>query len=158
VKGLPEHRHRPGWAIGRPAADRATQPKEHGLAAPTSVEDYLAALSDPSRAALEGLRAMIRAAAPGATEAISYGMPAFRYRGRSVVGYAAFRDHCSLFPMSMAVIEANEAELAPFRGGKGTLHFTGDRPLPAELVTRIVSARIAEIEVRPRRVSARIRP
>jgi uncharacterized protein YdhG (YjbR/CyaY superfamily) len=118
---------------------------------PTAVEEYLDALPAPMRPALEQLRGTIRAAAPEATEAISYGMPAFRYRGRSLVSYAAFRDHCSLFPMSMAAIEAHEAELAPFRGGKGTLHFTGDKPLPDELVSRIVAARVAEIEQRPGR-------
>ena len=66
----------------------------------SAVDDYLAALPPDQRAALEHLRATIRAAAPDATEAISYGMPAFKQDGRGLVGYAAFKAHCSLFPMS----------------------------------------------------------
>ena len=73
----------------------------------------MAALPEESRAALERLREMIKAAAPEATEAISYQMPAFKDHGRSLVAYAAFKDHCSLFPMSKAVIEARREELKP---------------------------------------------
>lgn len=122
------------------------------MSAPASVEAYLAEVPEPYRAALESLRAVMKAAAPEAVDAISYSMPALRNRGRVLVSYAAFRDHCSLFPMSMAVIESLEAELAPFRAAKGTLHFWPDRPLPPDLVTRIVQARLAENEARgPRR-------
>ena len=114
------------------------------MAAPTSVEEYLAALPADSRTALEHLRAMIRAAAPGATEAISYGMPAFRDRGRMLVYYAAFKAHCSLFPASMAAIEANREGLKGFYAVKGTIRFSPDKPLPAALVRKIVEARLAE--------------
>ena len=119
--------------------------------APTSVEDYLAGLPARSRAALERLRRTIKTAAPGATEAISYGMPAFKDQGRSLVAYAAFKDHCSLFPMSTAVIEADREELGPYVSGKGTLRFTPERPIPAALVKKIVKARLAENEARRRR-------
>jgi uncharacterized protein YdhG (YjbR/CyaY superfamily) len=116
-----------------------------------SVEKYLAALPGESRAALEKLRTTIKAAAPTASETISYQMPAFRYEGRSLVSYAAFKDHCSFFPMSLAVIADREDELRPFLSGKGTIRFTTDRPLPAALVTSIVKARMAEIAARKRR-------
>ena len=120
------------------------------MAAPTSLEDYLAALPAASRAALEKLRNTIKAAAPGATEAISYKMPAFKDHGRSLVCYAAFKDHYSLFPMSKAVIEAHKEELKPYFTGKGTIRFHVDEPLPVALVKKIVKARIEENAARRR--------
>ena len=114
------------------------------MAAPTGVDDYLAALPDAARAALEKLREVIKAAAPEATETISYQMPAFRVGGRFLVSYAAFKDHLSLFPASYAVMETLGDELEPYVSGKGTLRFTADKPIPAELVTKIVKARIEE--------------
>jgi uncharacterized protein YdhG (YjbR/CyaY superfamily) len=118
---------------------------------PTSVEAYLAALPAGSRAALENLRTTIGAAAPEATEAISYQMPAFRIHGRILVYYAAFQDHCSLFPASMKVIADHAVELAGYDVSKGTIRFRADKPLPDALVTRIVKARIEENAVRRRR-------
>jgi uncharacterized protein YdhG (YjbR/CyaY superfamily) len=117
--------------------------KEIGMA-PTSVEDYLGGLPDESRAALEKLRETIKAAAPEATETISYQMPAFKDNGRFLVSYAAFKDHCSLFPASTAVMEALGEELKPYFSGKGTIRFTADKPLPSALVKKIVKARLQE--------------
>jgi uncharacterized protein YdhG (YjbR/CyaY superfamily) len=116
------------------------------LAGPTSVDDYLAALPDESRAVLRKLRTAIKAAAPEATETISYQMPAFKDHGRFLVSYAAFKDHCSLFPASKAVMESLGEELKPYFSGKGTPRFTVDKPIPAALVKRIVKARIEENE------------
>jgi len=121
------------------------------VATPTSVEDYLAAVPEKSRAALEKLRKTIKAAAPEATETISYQMPAFKDHGRFLVSYAAFKDHCSLFPASNAVMEALGEELNPYFSGKGTLRFTADKPIPAALVKKIVKARIEENAARRRR-------
>jgi uncharacterized protein YdhG (YjbR/CyaY superfamily) len=121
------------------------------MAGPTSVEDYLAALPEEQRAALEKLRKTIRAAAPEATETISYQMPAFKDQGRFLVSYAAFKNHCSLFPASNAVMEALGEELKPYFSGKGTLRFTADKPIPAALVKKIVKARIEENAARGRR-------
>jgi uncharacterized protein YdhG (YjbR/CyaY superfamily) len=114
------------------------------MAAPATVEEYLAALPDLPRAALEKLRATIRAAAPEATETISYQMPAFKDRGRFLVSYAAFKNHCSFFPASTAVVESLGDELKPYLAGKGTIRFTVDDPLPSALVKKIVRARIQE--------------
>ena len=112
----------------------------------TTVDDYLAVVPEPARTTLEKMRATIRAAAPDATEAISYGMPAFKYQGRGLVAIAAFKKHCSLFPMSGAVIEKFKDELEGFRTSKGTLQFPADKPLSATLVKKIIKARMAEIE------------
>jgi len=116
------------------------------MAAPTSVEDYLAALPEAPRAALEKLRKTIKAAAPEATETISYQMPAVKLHGRFLVSYAAFKNHCSLFPASAKVLEAHGEELKPYFSGKGTLRFTANKPIPAALVKRIVKTRMEENE------------
>lgn len=114
------------------------------MAAPASVEEYLAGLGEPQRARLEELRATILAAAPGATESISYQVPAVRIDGRILVYYAAFRDHLSLFPASGAAIEALGDEGRRHATGKGTLRFSLGEPLPVELVRRVVAFRLAE--------------
>jgi uncharacterized protein YdhG (YjbR/CyaY superfamily) len=114
------------------------------MAAAASMDAYLAACSDDARAALEHLRAMIKAAAPEATEVISYQMPAFRAYGRILVWMGAFRDHCSLFPGSIALIEEHRDELAGYGIAKGTIQFRPDKPLPPAVVEKIVKARLAE--------------
>jgi uncharacterized protein YdhG (YjbR/CyaY superfamily) len=114
------------------------------MPAPTSVEEYLAALPEHRRAALEQRRQTIRAAAPEATETIAYQMPAFRSHGQFLVSYAAFKAHNSLFPASGAVVEALGEDLTPYLAGKGTIRFPADRPMPTALVTRIVEIRFAE--------------
>ena len=95
---------------------------------------------------METLRRTIRAAAPDASETIAYLMPAFRTHGRFLVSYAAFKNHYSLFPASDAVIKALGAGLTPFLAGKGTIRFPADRPIPTDLVERIVEVRLAENE------------
>jgi uncharacterized protein YdhG (YjbR/CyaY superfamily) len=115
------------------------------MAGPTSVEEYLDALPETPRAALEKLRKTIKAAAPEATETISYHMPTFKLDGRFLVSYAAFKEHCSLFPASAKVLEACGEELKPHFSGKGTIRFTADMPLSSALVRKIVETRIEEI-------------
>ena len=110
------------------------------------IDEYLTGVSEPARSTLSRIRAVIRAAAPpDATEAISYRMPTFKYKG-SLVGFAAFADHCSLFPMSNTVMAAFSDELQKYDTRKGTIHFPLDKPLPAALVKRLVKARVAENE------------
>jgi len=116
--------------------------------ATAQIEATLGALPADQRAALQNLRQTIAAAAPEAEEAISYGMPAFRYHGRSLVSYAAFKAHCSFFPMSARLIEAHRDELAGFSTAKGTLRFTPEHPLPNDLVERMVRERMAQIDAR----------
>jgi len=110
------------------------------------VEEYLAAVPEPARSTLGKVRAAIRAAAgPEATEVISYGMPAFRYKG-ALVAYAAFKEHCSFFPMNSALLEEFGEELAGYSTAKGTIRFPLDKPLPASLIRKMVRARMAENE------------
>lgn len=110
------------------------------------VDEYLAGVPKEARAALEKLRKTIKAAAPMASEGISYQMPMYKYHGM-VVGFAAFKDHCSLFPGS-AVMEAHKEELKRYNTSKGTIRFPASKPLPAALVKKLVKARIAENEAR----------
>jgi uncharacterized protein YdhG (YjbR/CyaY superfamily) len=77
------------------------------------------------------------------TEGISYGIPTFKYRG-GLVAFAAFKNHCSFFPLGSSVLDDFHKELSEFRVNKGTLHFPLDKPLPAALIVKIVKARIAE--------------
>ena len=121
------------------------------MTAPASVEEYLAGVPEGSRTALETLRKTIKAAAPEATETISYQMPAFKDEGRFLVSFAAFKDHCSLFPASEAVVEACGEELKPYLSGKGTIRFQADEPLAPALVTKIVHTRLAENAAHRRR-------
>jgi uncharacterized protein YdhG (YjbR/CyaY superfamily) len=115
-------------------------------AATARIDETLAALPPDQRTALQALRETIAAAAPQAEETISYGMPAFRYHGRALVSYAAFKTHCSFFPMSASMIESLHDELAGFATSKGTLQFSPEHPLPAELVERMVRERMAQID------------
>ena len=109
---------------------------------PKTVAEYLKSVPQPHRATLEKLRADILAAAPFLEETISYRMPTFKHGpGYGIVSFAAFKDHCSLFPMSTKV----GAELGgAWLSGKSTLQFAPDKPLPAVLVKKIVKARLAE--------------
>jgi uncharacterized protein YdhG (YjbR/CyaY superfamily) len=116
------------------------------MADPATVDEYLSALPDEQRDALADLRKTIAAAAPEATELISYRMPAFRASGRFLLSYAAYEHHCSLYPASEAVQRELGEELAPYLSGKGTLRFLADAPIPDELVKRIVQIRLREIE------------
>jgi uncharacterized protein YdhG (YjbR/CyaY superfamily) len=117
-------------------------------AKPKTIDEYLAALSADQRAALEKLRKTIKAAAPRATECISYGLAAFRLDGRPLVAFGAAANHCAFYPMSSTTVEAHKDELVDYDTSKGTIRFQPDRPLPATLVRKLVKARIAENEDR----------
>ncbi|WP_042683589.1 iron chaperone [Candidatus Nitrosotenuis chungbukensis] len=112
-----------------------------------TVDDYLAAVPDDARAALAKIRSAIKAAAPKATETISYRIPMYKDHG-SLVGFGAFRDHCSFFVASPSVMRSHSAELKGYKLGKATINFPADKPLPAALVKKLVKARIAENEAR----------
>ena len=127
---------------------RGSAPK--GRAAAKSVNEYLAGVPEPARSTLKKVRASIRSAAPReATECISYGIPAFKYKGM-LVWFAAFSDHCSLFP-GASVIEKFKSELKGFQISKGTIKFPVDKPLSAALVKKMVKAGVARNERKKQR-------
>jgi uncharacterized protein YdhG (YjbR/CyaY superfamily) len=113
------------------------------------VESYLAATPEAMRAALERLRQTIKAAAPQATEGISYHIPVYKQNG-PLVGFAAFKQHCSFFVMGTSVMKAYKDELKAYATSKGTIRFPAEKPLPAALVKKLVKARIEENEGRKR--------
>jgi len=112
-------------------------------AKPKTIDEYLAALSEDKRAALEKLRKTIRAAAPKAEECISYQLAAFRQNGM-LVAFGATANHCAFYLMSSSTVEAHKDELKDYDTSKGTIRFQADKPLPVALVRKLVKARIAE--------------
>ena len=112
---------------------------------PSNVDEYMATLPDDKRAVMESMRVTIRAAAPEATEVITYKMPGFKsHGGQFLVSYDAFKQHYSLFPASDAVVQGLGAEIEPYLAGKGTIRFPASRPIPLDLLTRIVEIRVRE--------------
>jgi uncharacterized protein YdhG (YjbR/CyaY superfamily) len=110
-----------------------------------TVNDYLLRIPEPARTTLKKVRAVIRSVAPSeATEGISYGIPTFRYKGM-LASFAAFSNHCSLFPGAGPTIEFKN-ELKSFQTSKGTIRFAPNKPFPAALLKKLLKARIAENE------------
>jgi len=119
------------------------------VAGPTTVDEYLAELPEDRRAVVEELRRTINAAAPEATETIAYQMPALRsHGGQFLVSYASFKAHYSLFPASDEVVKALGSDISPYLAGEGTIRFPASRPIPMELVTRVVKVRLDEVAAR----------
>lgn len=115
---------------------------------PKTIDQYLASVNANHRAALQTIREAIHAAAPNADECISYGIPAFRLNGRSLVFFGAWANHCAFYPGSSSTLKKFRNELRDFQSSKGTLRFSPDKPLPVALVKRLVKARIAENNAR----------
>src|SRR5213592_986534 len=109
-----------------------------------TIDDYLAGVSPDERAVLQRLRETIHAVAPETEECISYGIPAFRLNGRSLVFFGAWANHCSLYPGSSTTLKNFRDDLKGFQVRKGTVRFSPDNPLPITLVKKLVKARIAE--------------
>jgi uncharacterized protein YdhG (YjbR/CyaY superfamily) len=113
---------------------------------PRDVDAYLATLPEDARATLEKVRQTVKAAVPDAIEVISYQMPAFQHNGRMLLWIAAWKDHCSLYPISQTVRQTCEKELEAYETSKGTIRFPIGKPLSAAFVKKIVKARIADNE------------
>src|ERR1700730_6439343 len=115
-----------------------------GKAAAKTVDEYLADIPEPAQSTLKHIRMVIRSVVPAeTTEVISYGIPMFKYSGM-LVGYAAFKKHCRLFPTGSGLLDRFEKELKGYRTSKGTIQFPSDKPLRDGLVKKIVKARVKE--------------
>jgi uncharacterized protein YdhG (YjbR/CyaY superfamily) len=105
------------------------------------VDDYLTALDEPKRTTLEALRRTILEVVPQAEQGISYGCPAFRFDGKVVAGFAAFKNHLSYLPHSGSVFPELAKEVAPYKTSTGALQFAIDTPLPKTLVKKLIAVR-----------------
>lgn len=115
-----------------------------GKSVPKTVDEYLAGVPEPAQSTLKHIRQVIQSVVPkGTTEVISYGMPMFKFNGM-LVGYAAFKNHCSLFPTGSGVIEKFAKELKDYPTSRGTIRFPSDKPLPNALLKKIVKERVSQ--------------
>ena len=112
------------------------------------IDEYLRGLEEPKRGTLQTLRSTILEIVPEADQVISYRVPAFRVSGKTVAGFAAFRDHLSYLPFSGAVLSQLADELQGYTMTKSALHFAVDQPLPTTLVKKLIDVRLAELRAR----------
>jgi uncharacterized protein YdhG (YjbR/CyaY superfamily) len=113
--------------------------------APIEIDRYLAGLDEPRRSTLEALRKSIMEVVPGAEQCISYGMPAFKVQGKTVAGFAAFKNHLSYLPHSGSVLATLPDDVAPYETSKGSLKFAINDPLPKRLVKKLIHTRMDEL-------------
>ncbi len=111
----------------------------------SEVDAYIAALDEPKRSTLEALRRTILEVAPDAEQVISYKVPAFKVGGKTIAGFAAFKNHLSYLPFSGSVLPRLASDLTGYSGTKSALHFAIDEPLPKPLVKKLIAARLAEL-------------
>ena len=111
------------------------------------IDSYLAGVGEPKRSTLQQLRQCVLDVIPDAEECISYGLPAFKVKGKSVAGFGAFMNHLSYLPHSGSVLPALAADLAGYEATKGSLHFPADQPLPPALVKKLVTIRLRQLDL-----------
>ena len=109
-------------------------------------DEYLNGASTEQRKVLERVAEQIRKAAPDTEEVISYGIPTFKYRGKPLLYFAAHKQHCSLYPVTEAMLEACGDDIRPRQTGKGTIRFTPDDPLPPRVLSKLAKVRVREID------------
>jgi uncharacterized protein YdhG (YjbR/CyaY superfamily) len=140
-------------ALVRTASDSQLDPPggdlENRAMSKSEIDDYLNRLDEPKRSTLAHLRDTIITIVPTAEQGISYGVPAFRLEGKTIAGFAAFKNHLSYLPHSGRVIGQIGSDSEGYTKTKSALHFAVDKPLPEALVKKLLDARIAET-LRPR--------
>jgi uncharacterized protein YdhG (YjbR/CyaY superfamily) len=112
----------------------------------SSFDDYLATVPEAQRAELERIRQVVRRTVPDAEEATSYGMPAFKYKKRPLLGFKASKNHLSVFPFSPEAVHAARSALAGFDLSKGPVRFTPQKPIPKPALEQLLRHRLREIE------------
>ena len=117
---------------------------KNGTMSTQEIDDYLASLNEPKRGTLGELRRTILGIVPEAEQCMSYGLPAFKLDGMTIAGFAAFKNHLSYLPHSGSVIPELADEVATYTTSKGVLRFPVDRPLPEDLVEKLIFARIRQ--------------
>jgi len=115
--------------------------------APREIDRYLAALDEPRRSTLEAMRSSIMEIVPGADQCLAYGAPAFKVDGQTVAGFAAYKNHLSYLPHSGSVLATLGAEVAAYETSKGALKFAVDKPLPKDLIEKLVTTRMRELDL-----------
>lgn len=111
---------------------------------PQTIDEYIQAFPKNIQSILEKIRKTIHDTAPEAVEAISYQLPAFKLKGTNLIYFAAWKDHIAIYP-TPGGIDNLGAELAPYQTGKGTLQFPLDKPIPYDLIQKIVQTRMQKI-------------
>lgn len=117
-------------------------------AAAKNADEYINSLSDAARTTLEKVRKAIIAVVPGTVEVISYQIPTYKYKGLPFAAFAAFKEHCSYFTMSHAIMKAFKDELKPYYTSGVTIRFPLDKPLPPRLLKKLVKAKLKENETK----------
>jgi len=137
--------------MNKPKSGKRSSPaKPKPATAPKTIDEYLAGVPEPAHSTLQKVRSAIRSSLPpGATETISYKIPAFKH-GEIIIWFAAFENHCSIFPTAR-IIEQFKNDLKAFTISKGTVQFPIDKPFPASLLKKMVKARCAQIAAKKRR-------
>lgn len=118
--------------------------------APKNIDEYIAGFPDDVQTILEQIRMTIKAAAPEAEETISYQIPTFKLNGTYLIYFAGYKNHIGLYPAPRGTEEFKE-ELSEYKGGKGTVQFPLDKPIPYDLISRIVVFRVQENATRAKK-------
>jgi len=144
VLHTPALAHAHGEHVGRGLLDPLGVDLDNAAVSAQEIDEYLAALDEPKRGTLSQLRATIVSIVPEAEQGLAYRLPAFKLRGKTIAGFAAFTNHLSYLPHSGSVISRLGEETEGYTKTKGSLHFPVDEPLPGSLVKKLLDTRIAD--------------
>lgn len=133
----------PNWPTWRSLPLRLAD-EQNVVVSAQEIDEYLGALEEPKRTTLTRLRQTILEIVPEAQQGISYGAPAFKVRGKTIAGFAAFKDHLSYLPHSGSVFPQLKGELTGYTTSSGALRFAIDQPLPVPLVEKLIAVRLQQ--------------